>query len=123
MGYFIKDDSPLWQQIVKVAGFAIFTVVVFGFGFGWFGHEPQFTINSIYGTKEYSTDFYWRLHPLMWWDVLGIVLFEAGLIMITGIWSLVLGAKYPTKPTAYVWGSWVITVIGVILMMINPSTL
>lgn len=123
MKNFIKDDSPLWQQIIKVAGFALFTFLVLAFGFGWFGHEPQFTINSIYGTKEYSTDFYWRLHPFMWWDFLGLILFEIALILITGVWSLVFGVKYVTKPDAYSWGSWALAVIAILLMMINPSSL
>lgn len=125
MSNFIKDDSPLWQQIVKIAGFVLFTFLVFAFGvFDLFGHDPKWVESTIYpGVKEYSTHLYWRFHPLMWYDVLGLVFYEAGLILISGIWSLALGQKYVNKPNSYAWGGFAIAVIGVILFIINPSSL
>lgn len=116
-----KDDSPFWQQAVKVAAFVLLNIVLIYFGF--FHKGAGFTIDPIYGTKVYSTDFYHKLNPLHWWDVIGIVLFEGSLIAITGIWSLVLGSKYVKKPDGYAWVSWVVGAIGIILMMIQSDTL
>lgn len=119
-----KDDNPIWQQILKVVGFAIVSFLFLGFAFGIFPHEPHWWWSTVnVGTKEYSTDLYWRFHPLMWWDILGIIFFELGLILITGVWSLVLGSKYVKKPDGYAWVSWVIAAIGIILFVINPSSL
>lgn len=62
-------------------------------GFGFFSNEPEYTINPIYGVKEYNTNLYWAIHPFKFLDGLGLVLFSIGTFAIVGAYKPFFGEQ------------------------------
>lgn len=88
----MKEDSKGWLNLIIWV--AIMAIV---FGFGFFSNEPEFTINPIYGVKEYNNTLYWVLHPFTFLDALGLILFSIGTFIIAGAYKLFIGEQNVSK--------------------------
>jgi hypothetical protein len=89
----IKISEQRGKDLGRVAGLLI--LVIF-YGFGFFGHA---------GTDKFVTEnLYEALHPLKVHDILGLVIFTAGVCWVTGIIEMIIGEIY--LPIGSVWANW-----------------
>jgi hypothetical protein len=82
-----KNDDPVWVTVLRVSAFAIFSFALIGWGYIF--EQPCNGIDN--------STLWCALHPVKWWNIIGVLFVEVAMALIIGVYSLVLGVFYADK--------------------------
>ena len=82
-----KNDDPVWVNVVRVAAFAVLSFVLIGYGYVF--EQPCNGIDN--------STLWCALHPVKWYNFIGVAFVEVAMALIIGVWSLILGVFYADK--------------------------
>ena len=81
------NDDDNWIKYVQIGAFAILSFVLIGFGYVF--EQPCNGLDN--------STLWCALHPVKWWNIIGVILVEISFALILGIYSLFLGVFYADK--------------------------
>ena len=104
------NDDPAWVTILRVVSFVAFSFFLIGYGYVF--EQPCNGIDN--------STLWCALHPVKWYNFIGVAFVEAAAALILGIYSIFLGVFYADKGeyNGFVAYTLLLAVLGGVLMFI-----
>ena len=104
---FFKDLNG--ENVLKVVvPIGVVALLVLFYAYGFFVEQPCNGIDQ--------DSLYCALHPFKVADFIGVALFTAAAVFVSGIWSLIWGELDTKSPSKYQWLALAAGVLGILLI-------